>query len=78
MEPPSTFAAASPFALGVGVVFSVFLAGADLVVLISGIAHGQWAGIVFGLVGLLVCYGYGSMFLKLALVSKRARKRARG
>ena len=75
MQPPSAIAVVYPLLFVVCVVFTGFLALGDLAILINGLLHGSAISVFFGLVGLLICYAYGSMFVHLAYISRRARKR---
>ena len=56
--------------------FSVVMGLADLMILFSGVMELRWGGVVFGTVGLLICWGYGDVAWHGVCVMRRIRKRS--
>ncbi|MEM8496290.1 MAG: hypothetical protein AAF663_12985, partial [Planctomycetota bacterium] len=58
--------------------FSVFMALGDLMFLTRGVLDGNWGSVVFGVVGLLICWGYGATAWRGRRVMRKLRRRSAG
>ena len=56
-------------------VFAVFMAFGDLLFLLQGVMQQSWIGVVFGLVGLLICLGYAGVAWRGRSVTTRLYQR---